>query len=146
MKTIKTYILERLVLSKHPRLSDDDIKEHNKAFAKMSVLMMFEDSDYWENEKVLIDVISKTISWIRENDIKDVDACCDGSSYEDIKLWADDDKYTKLLTLKSGLERIDVKEIYTDKSDWGVSLYANANTFLYQVGIINIYFINTEAK
>lgn len=141
MRSLQSIIQEKLRIDKHTVLSDDNIKEHNKAFAKMSVLMMFEDSDYWENEKVLIDVISKTISWIRENDIKDVDACCDGSSYEDIGLWADDDKYTKLLTLKSGLERIDVKEIYTDKSDWGVSLYANADTFLYQVGIINIYFI-----
>ena len=79
MKTIQSYILERLVLSKHPRLSDDDIKEHNKAFDKMSVLMMFEDSDFWENEKVLVDVISKTIDWIREHNISDVNACCDNS-------------------------------------------------------------------
>lgn len=146
MKTIQSYILERLVLSKHPRLSDDDIKEHNKAFDKMSVLMMFEDSDFWENEKVLVDVISKTIDWIREHNISDVNACCDNSTYEDIKLWADDDRYTKLLTLNNGLHSKDVKEIYNDNTDWGVSLYANADTFLYQVGIINIYFINTEAK
>ena len=92
-------------------------------------------------KRFLVDVISKTIDWIRENNIIDVNACCDSSTYEDIKLWADDDRYTKLLNLKNDLHRLDVKEIYNDSTDWGVSLYANADTFLYQVGIINIYFI-----